>query len=63
VATPPCQFESEPLDPGYKPTGKAGSATFEVMQSLGYTPEQIEAAVAAGDVEGPVGLETLQTRW
>ena len=63
VATPPCQFESEPLDPGYKPTGMAGSATYDVMKHLGYTDEQIDAAIASGDVEGPVGLEELQTRW
>ena len=63
VATPPCQFDSEPVDPGYQPTGMAGSATVEVMKGLGYTDEQIEAAIASGDVEGPVGLETLQARW
>ena len=44
VATPPCQFESEPLDPNYQPTGMAGSATVEVMKDLGYTDEQIQAA-------------------
>ena len=63
VATPPCQFESEPIDPEYKPTGMAGSATVDVMKNLGYTDEQIEAAIASGDVEGPVSLEVLQTRW
>jgi predicted ribosomally synthesized peptide with SipW-like signal peptide len=63
VATPPCQFDSEPIDPGYQPTGMAGSATFDVMHDLGYTDEQIAAAVASGDVEGPATLETLQARW
>ena len=41
----------------------AGSATYDVMKHLGYTDEQIDAAIASGDVEGPVGLEELQTRW
>ena len=63
IATPPCQFESEPLDPNYQPTGMAGSATVEVMKDLGNTDEQIEAAMASGDVEGPTSLEVLQTRW
>ena len=61
VPTPPIQFESEEA-PDYVPSGMLGSATIDVMKGLGYTDEQIEAAIADGSVAGPIDLDTLAGR-
>ncbi len=58
VPTPPIQFESEAA-PDYSPSSMLGSATEEVMRGLGYTDEQIKAAMADGSVCGPVSLDVL----
>ncbi len=58
IPTVPIQFESQPA-PEYTPTGKLGSATVEVMKDLGYTDEQIEAALADGSVTGTTDLDDL----
>lgn len=39
--------------------GKQGSATEEVMAALGYTREQVDAAIAQGAVEGSKNLKQL----
>ena len=44
IPTVPIQFESEPA-PVYTPSDKLGSSTVAVMKDLGYTDEQIEAAM------------------
>lgn len=55
----PVQFElGETRE--FAPTGKLGSATADVMAELGYTPEEIEAAMADGSVSGPINLAKLQ---
>ena len=57
--TAPVQFEiGEVRD--LKPTGKLGSSTADVMLELGYTQEEIDAAMADGSVCGPVDLAVLQ---
>lgn len=58
IPTVPIQFESQPA-PDYTPTGMLGSATVEVMKELGYTDEQIEAALADGAVCGATSLDVL----
>lgn len=58
IPTVPIQFESQPA-PDYTPTGMLGSATVEVMKDLGYTDEQIEAAIADGSVCGATSLNVL----
>ena len=58
IPTVPIQFESQPV-PDYTPTGMLGSATVEVMKDLGYTDEQIEAAIADGSVCGATSLDAL----
>lgn len=58
IPTVPIQFESQPA-PEYTPTGKLGSATVDVMKDLGYTDEQIEAALADGSVTGTTDLDDL----
>ena len=58
IPTVPIQFESQPV-PVYTPTGMLGSATVEVMKDLGYTDEQIEAAIADGSVCGATSLDVL----
>lgn len=58
IPTVPIQFESQPA-PDYTPTGMLGSATVEVMKDLGYTDEQIEAAIADGSVCGATSLDVL----
>ncbi len=42
------------------PTGMMGSSTEAVMVELGYTKEEIDAAMADGSVCGPVKLAVLQ---
>ena len=59
VPTPPIQFESEESAPDYTPTGMLGSATEDIMRSLGYTDEQIKAAEADGSVAGATSLDVL----
>lgn len=58
IPTVPIQFESEPT-PVFTPTDKLGSSTVAVMKDLGYTDEQIEAAMADGSVCGPKTLDEL----
>ncbi|MBS5502593.1 MAG: CoA transferase, partial [Eggerthella sp.] len=58
IPTVPIQFESQPV-PDYTPTGMLGSATVDVMKDLGYTDEQIEAAIADGSVCGATSLDVL----
>ena len=58
IPTVPIQFESQPA-PEYTPTGKLGSSTVDVMKDLGYTDEQIEAALADGSVTGATNLDDL----
>ena len=58
IPTPPVQFDSEDA-PDYVPTGMLGSSTAEVMRDLGYTDEQIKAAMADGSVTGPTSLNDL----
>ena len=58
IPTVPIQFESEPA-PVYTPSDKLGSSTVAVMKDLGYTDEQIEAAMADGSVCGPKTLDEL----
>ena len=58
IPTVPIQFESQPV-PDYTPTGMLGSATVEVMKDLGYTSEEIEAAIADGSVCGATSLDVL----
>ncbi len=59
VPTPPIQFESEESAPNYTPSGMLGSATEDIMRSLGYTDEQIKAAEADGSVAGATSLDVL----
>ena len=55
----PVQFElNETAE--LEPTGMMGSSTEEVMVELGYTKEEIDAAMADGSVCGPVKLAVLQ---
>lgn len=61
IPTVPIQFDSEPA-PNYTPSDKLGSSTEAVMQELGYTDEQIAAAMADGSVTGPVDLDVLAGR-
>ena len=58
IPTVPIQFESQPA-PDYTPTGMLGSATVDIMKELGYTDEQIDAALADGAVCGATSLEVL----
>ena len=58
IPTAPIQFESVPA-PEFVPTGKLGSATVEIMKDLGYTDDQIQAALADGSVTGETSLDDL----
>lgn len=58
VPTPPIQFESEEA-PDYTPSEMLGSATADVMRDLGYTDEQIKAAMEDGSVAGSTSLNEL----
>lgn len=58
IPTVPIQFESQPA-PDYMPTGMLGSATVDIMKELGYTDEQIDAALADGAVCGATSLDVL----
>lgn len=58
IPTVPIQFESQPA-PDYTPTGMLGSATVDIMKELGYTDEQIDAALADGAVCGATSLDVL----
>ncbi len=58
IPTVPIQFASVDA-PNFTPTGMLGSATVDVMKDLGYTDEQIEAALADGSVTGPTSLDVL----
>ena len=57
--TVPVQFELEETAE-LTPTGKLGSSTADVMRELGYTDNQIKAALADGSVAGPTDLDVLQ---
>lgn len=57
--TVPVQFEvAETAE--LEPTGMMGSSTEDVMKELGYSEDEIKAAMADGSVSGPVKLATLQ---
>ena len=56
MATSPIHFDSMPGAPEYVNYGNMGAQTVDVMKSLGYTDEQIEAAVAAGEVRGSTSI-------
>lgn len=58
IPTAPIQFESQSA-PVYTPTGMLGSSTVEIMKDLGYTDEQIDAALADGSVCAATSLEVL----
>ena len=61
IPTVPIQFDSVPA-PDFTPTGKLGSSTVDVMRELGYTQDQIDAALADGSVTGAVDLDVLAGR-
>lgn len=58
IPTAPIQFDSVPA-PEFVPTGKLGSSTVEVMRELGYSDDQIQAALADGSVTGETSLDDL----
>lgn len=58
IPTAPIQFDSVP-SPEFIPTGKLGSSTVEVMRELGYSDDQIQAALADGSVTGETSLDDL----
>ena len=58
IPTAPIQFDSVPA-PEFIPTGKLGSSTVEVMRELGYSDDQIQAALADGSVTGETSLNDL----
>ena len=58
IPTAPIQFDSVPA-PEFTPTGKLGSSTVEVMRELGYSDDQIQAALADGSVTGETSLDDL----
>lgn len=58
IPTAPIQFDSVPA-PEFIPTGKLGSSTIEVMRELGYSDDQIQAALADGSVTGETSLDDL----
>ena len=58
IPTAPIQFDSVPA-PEFIPTGKLGSSTVEVMRELGYSDDQIQAALADGSVTGKTSLDDL----
>ncbi len=58
IPTAPIQFASVPA-PEFIPTGKLGSSTVQVMKGLGYTDDQIQAALADGSVAGETSLDSL----
>lgn len=58
IPTAPIQFDSVPT-PEFIPTGKLGSSTVEVMRELGYSDDQIQAALADGSVTGETSLDDL----
>lgn len=58
IPTAPIQFDSVPA-PEFIPTGKLGSSTVEVMRELGYSDDQIQAALADGSVTGETSLDDL----
>ncbi|ACV21973.1 Formyl-coenzyme A transferase [Slackia heliotrinireducens] len=56
--TIPVQFEINDMAP-FEPTGKLGEDTEAVMKELGYTDEQIAAALADGSIKGATSLDEL----
>ena len=56
MATSPVHFDSMPGAPEYKNYGNMGEQTFDIMKELGYTDEQIAAAVEAGEVRGSTSI-------
>ena len=59
--TAPVQFELAGTAE-FEPTKCLGAETIDVMKDLGYTQEQIDAALADGSVAGPTSLDTLLGR-
>lgn len=57
--TVPVQFELEQTA-ALEPTDKLGSSTVDVMRELGYTDQQINAALDDGSVAGSTDLAVLQ---
>lgn len=58
IPTAPIQFDSVPA-PEFIPTGKLGSSTVKVMRELGYSDDQIQAALADGSVTGETSFDDL----
>ena len=58
IPTAPIQFESVPA-PEFVPTGKLGSSTVQVMKDLGYSEDQIQAAIDDGSVAADTSLDDL----
>ena len=58
IPTAPIQFDSVPA-PEFIHTGKLGSSTVKVMRELGYSDDQIQAALADGSVTGETSLDDL----
>lgn len=58
IPTIPVQLASLPV-PSYLPSGKLGSATVSVMEELGYGRDEIEDALARGDIKGETSLDDL----
>lgn len=57
--TVPVQFELEETEE-LEPTAKLGADTADIMRDLGYTDEQIDAAMDDGSVTGATDLAVLQ---
>ncbi len=58
LATNPIQFESMGV-PEYFIGGSQGAHTISIMKDLGFSQEEIDAAIAEGSVEGETGLKAL----
>lgn len=56
MATSPIHFDSMPGAPEYKNYGNMGAQTIEIMKDLGYGDDEIDAAIAAGEVRGSTSI-------